>query len=166
MRLHSVAEADAPALAELEQSIGTAALGHIFPPERYPFPVQQVLARWRRELADPAYRVRVAQAAVSDGPGSPRRHELVGYCVCRQDGASAWVEHLGVAAPLHGTGLASLLLAEARNAHREQDMRLWVLAENARARRFYEREGWLPTGAETAAGYPPYPQLLEYLSLC
>lgn len=165
-RLHDATEADAPILTALEESVGSAALGHIFPPARYPFPTQQILDRWRRELADPTYRVRVAEMSVTDGPGTPRRHELAGYCVSRRDGAAAWIEHLGVIAPLRGSGLAALLLAEARNAFLDVDMRLWVLRDNARARRFYEREGWVPTGEESAAAYPPYPAMLEYLSVC
>lgn len=48
-----------------------------------------------------------------------------------------------------GTGAATMLLARATEALRNFGHReaiLWVLRQNARARRFYEREGWKQTG--------------------
>jgi ribosomal protein S18 acetylase RimI-like enzyme len=53
-----------------------------------------------------------------------------------------------------GTGAAVALHAEALRrlagaGHRE--VVLWVVRENARARRFYEREGWTADGHETIA---------------
>jgi RimJ/RimL family protein N-acetyltransferase len=42
--------------------------------------------------------------------------------------------------------------------------RCWlrVLEQNLRARRFYERRGWLPTGARERSGFAPFPLLLTY----
>src|SRR5262249_43243883 len=48
-----------------------------------------------------------------------------------------------------GTGLGTALLHRAEADLRARglvEMVLWVLETNARARRFYEREGWLPDG--------------------
>jgi GNAT superfamily N-acetyltransferase len=48
--------------------------------------------------------------------------------------------------PYWGTGVATELMARARAACRDQGfarMRLFTPAQQARARRFYEREGWL-----------------------
>lgn len=63
-----------------------------------------------------------------------------------------------------GTGLATDLLRRAVAEGRlrgYRDMRLFVAVGQARARRFYEREGWAPAGPpleETSLGLP----LLEY----
>ncbi|NNG20463.1 hypothetical protein HJ590_12990 [Naumannella sp. ID2617S] len=46
---------DAAAAARLERTITVPAFAHIFPPERFPFPDQEVRAKWERELSDPAY---------------------------------------------------------------------------------------------------------------
>lgn len=56
---------------------------------------------------------------------------------------------INVAPAAWGTGAASALLARASEALRDLGHReaiLWVLRQNARARRFYEREGWKPSG--------------------
>jgi RimJ/RimL family protein N-acetyltransferase len=39
---------------------------------------------------------------------------------------------------------------------------LWVLEENARARRFYERHGWRENGRTRAVPYPPNPLDVGY----
>jgi GNAT superfamily N-acetyltransferase len=61
-----------------------------------------------------------------------------------------------------GTGLATTLLAraveEARAAGRYTAMRLHTPAEQARARRFYEREGWV-------AANPPFYEPMLGLAL-
>lgn len=67
--------------------------------------------------------------------------------------------------PAHwGSGVARTLLAAARDGLAERGWtgyRLWVLADNARARRFYERAGHSPDGEEStypvplSGGLPP-----------
>lgn len=61
------------------------------------------------------------------------------------DPALAHLRNLFVRADLWGTGLARTLHAAALDAARERGfstMRLFCAAGQARARRFYEREGW------------------------
>jgi GNAT superfamily N-acetyltransferase len=62
---------------------------------------------------------------------------------------------------VYGTGVGAQLMAAALAALLQPEVRLWVLEENLRARRFYEkwglrpdgeREIWTPRG--TALGYP------------
>jgi GNAT superfamily N-acetyltransferase len=79
-----------------------------------------------------------------------RESEIVGTAVRR----GAEVSALYVVPDAWGTGVGQGLLAamveEIRDdGHREAT--LWVGSENARARRFYEREGWLVT-EETKTG--------------
>lgn len=59
------------------------------------------------------------------------------------------VEQVYVAAPGHGTGVASVLLAEAERlvgAHGYHRAWLAVATGNARARHFYARQGWTDDG--------------------
>jgi GNAT superfamily N-acetyltransferase len=65
------------------------------------------------------------------------------------DGAMAQLWQLFVREPWWGTGLATALHAEAvreAGARGFTSMRLFTPAAHARARRFYEREGWAPAG--------------------
>src|SRR5437868_2812265 len=50
---------DVPALRDLERAANLVALAHVFPPERFPFPDDDVLARWALVLADPSVTVLV-----------------------------------------------------------------------------------------------------------
>ena len=54
-------EHDLLSLAELERDANLVGLAHVVPPERYPCPVDAVLARWRLVLDDPTAVVGVAQ---------------------------------------------------------------------------------------------------------
>jgi GNAT superfamily N-acetyltransferase len=62
-----------------------------------------------------------------------------------------------------GTRVATTLYEAALAEHAMMaDWTLWVLEENHRARRFYERRGWMPDGRRQASRHPPYPVLLGY----
>jgi GNAT superfamily N-acetyltransferase len=67
------------------------------------------------------------------------------------DPALAHLRNLFVRQDFWGTGLARVLHGAAVEAARERGfaaMRLFTAAAHARARRFYEREGWVAAGAE------------------
>ncbi len=76
------------------------------------------------------------------------------YGPCRDEGArpgSAELYALYVHPGRVGTGIGGALLAEVTaraSADGFGEMTLWVLKENLRARRFYERAGFGPDGAE------------------
>jgi GNAT superfamily N-acetyltransferase len=133
--------ADVQALMELERDTNLVALGHVF--AGVPFPEDDVRARWEHLLADPSVRVEVV--------GPPDRLEVY----------LAWdderLRHLGVRPDRWGRGLATAAVARAAGVRR-----LWVLADNHRARGLYEHLGWSPTGQEQRAEWPPYPVELEY----
>jgi hypothetical protein len=133
--------ADLDALTELERDTNLVALAHVFP--GVPYPEDAVRQRWRALLEDPSVRVEVA--------GPPDRLDVY----------LAWddqrLRHLGVRPSRWGTGLARRAVARASGVRR-----LWVLAENLRARGFYEHLGWSPTGRRQPAEWPPYPVEVEY----
>jgi len=82
-----------------------------------------------------------------------RDGEIVGVAV--RSGSE--LRSLYVAPQAWGTGVAVPLMdaaIDAMHADGHAEATLWVVEANARARRFYEREGWEPTGEtkETEAG--------------
>jgi GNAT superfamily N-acetyltransferase len=132
---------DAGALTALERDTNLVALAHVFPD--VPYPTDEVRERWTRLIADPSVRVEVV--------GPPDRLDVY----------LAWdrqrLRHLGVRPELWGRGLARAAVGRADGVRR-----LWVLRDNARARGFYEHLGWVPTGREQGAEWPPYPVEMEY----
>lgn len=144
--------ADFVALRDLERAASLAGLGHIFPPQIYPYPDDRVLARWRLLLDDPTVEV-----LVDDAAGVLRA--LAAY-------DDLWLRHLAVAPEHWATGLATILVETALRRLAERgtaEAWLWVLAENHRARRFYERTGWVQTGDERTAEFVPHPREVSYV---
>ena len=139
---------DLLALMELERAANLVALAHVYPPWLYPYPADDVLARWRIVLDDPDCTTLVLNGATG----------LVGLVA--HDGSS--VRHLAVHPELWGTGLARTLLGAACDAI-EGPVFLWCLAENHRARGLYEHLGWQPTGVAEQSEFPPHPTQLEYV---
>jgi putative acetyltransferase len=142
---------EATLLAALQERASVAAFAHVFPPERYPFPRPAVHERWTLALEDPAACVLVAE----------RAEEPVGVAAVRFE----WLDGLyvvpewwgkGVAAELHDAGLEIVRDIGSAQIH------LWVLEENARARRFYERRGWRENGQTRVVPFPPNPLDLGY----
>jgi len=149
--LRDAQPSEATLLAELQEHASVAAFAHIFPPERFPFPREAVHERWAEALEDPAASVRVAE----------RADEPVGVVLVRPD----WLEGLyvvpewwgkGVADELHDAGLEIVRDLGSAQIH------LWVLEENARARRFYERRGWQENGRTRVVPFPPNPLDVGY----
>ena len=133
-------------LAEIQRAASLEALAHIFPPDRYPFPVVEVRDRWREAVSDPDTRTLIAeQAGRPAGIAGVRRGWLDGLYVVPEQWGS------GVAQALHDHALS--LVAELGS----RDCRLWVLEHNARARRFYERLGWRQNGDTRVVPFPPNP---------
>lgn len=134
-------DADAEALMTLERDTNLVALAHVFPGVDYP--EDDVRARWQALLADPDVTVEVV--------GPPGRLDVyLAYDEVR-------LRHLGVRPERWGEGLARAAVARASGTSR-----LWVLADNARARGLYAHLGWAPTGRTQTAEWPPHPTELEY----
>jgi GNAT superfamily N-acetyltransferase len=147
---------DLPALLDLERDANLVGLAHVFPPERYPFPADDVLARWALVLEDPDVEVLVRDTA--DAPGID--------VFAAYDTHS--LRHLAVHPRRWGSGLAS---AAIDTVLREMEQRgtavadLWCLELNDRARRLYEHLGWRPTTDRRPAPWPPHPTEMRYTRL-
>ncbi|MGH3359028.1 MAG: GNAT family N-acetyltransferase [Nocardioidaceae bacterium] len=141
---------DADTLAVLERAATTTALVHVFGTER-PYPIDDIRARWAIVLDD----ADVTTLLAYDGD------EPVGYAAFD----SVELRHFGVHPDRFGTGVADVLHTEVVRrmaAAGVETVRLWVLAENRRARRFYERNGWEPDGRTGESEFPPHPTQLGY----
>lgn len=143
---------DVNALLDVQEPGAIEGLGHIFPQDRYPFPRDVLADRWQREIADPDTEVYL----YTEDDGT-----VCGFAATRGDE----LLHFGTAVSTWGSGLASRFhdaLLDTMAAGSGPTVRLRVFDENRRARRFYEKHGWRPTGAVSRTRFPPHPQLLEY----
>jgi GNAT superfamily N-acetyltransferase len=148
--LRDAALDEAPDLAEIQERASLAALGHIFPPERYPYPREAIRERWASALAG-THRVVVAELE-----GQP-----VGVAAARAE----WLDGLYVVPERWGSGVGGLLHDRALELVRGlgcDRCHLWVLEENDRARRFYERRGWHENGETRVVPFPPNPLDVGY----
>ena len=159
-------------LAELERRTSIGALGHIFPGQRFPFPIDSVTERWRDDLRDPTKQTFVARptsSSTAHPPGGsisteePPDDRPIGYLA---HSANA-VLHLGVAPDQqhHGCGTTLLDRAEAEifTDPSVTEASLWVLEDNQRALDFYSHHGWCDTDNRRRSPYPPKPQELRMI---
>jgi len=138
-------------LFRVQREASLAGLGHIYPPDRYPFPDDAIRARWQEALEGERTNVIVAE----------RAGEILGVAAW----TDGWLDGLYVVPQAWGNGVAARLHDEALRgiaAAGESTARLWVLEDNARARRFYERRGWRPDGSDRVVPFPPHPLDLGY----
>lgn len=135
-------------LAELERAANLAGLGHVFAPDAFPFPFDDVLARWRLVLDDPS-----AVVLVRDRPTATGLAVLVAY-------DDSTLRHLAVHPEHWGEGLGRTAVEVACRGLAERGCReasLWALVENHRARALYTRLGWRETDEQREAPWPPHP---------
>jgi putative acetyltransferase len=120
-------------------------LAHIFPPEQYPFPDDDVFRRWRE----------------FDGIvlGAERDGVMVGIAGVE----ACWLHGFYVRPEWWGTGVADELHDAALASMPDcAELRLWTLTENHRARRFYEKRGWRLNGETRVVPFPPNPVDVGY----
>ncbi len=151
--------ADLTALRDLERAANLAALSHVFSPERFPFPGDDVLARWALVLDEPGCDVLVVEGADgSEGGG------LVAFAAYDD----TTLRHLAVHPDRWGKGIATAAIRAVLHAmdHRgATEASLWCLEENQRARRLYEHLGWRSTEDRGQAPWPPHPVEMRYTRL-
>ena len=137
---------EAEALPAIQRDASLAAFAHIFPPELYPYPIDDVPSAGRSRSPTEA------EGARRRGGRSRRRR---GRAV-----AAEWLDGLyvlpewwsrGVGRALHDEVLERLRADGCARCH------LWVLEHNDRARRFYERLGWVENGDSRVVPFPPNP---------
>ena len=129
----------------LQCAASLAGLSHIFPPGEYPYPDDAVRERWR----------------VFPGVVLLAEQERVAVGVAAID--ACWLHGLYVTPEAWGTGVARSLHDAALSAMPDcAEVKLWVLEENRRARRFYEKHGWRQNGETRVVEYPPSPLDVGY----
>lgn len=152
MLLREATTDDSGALRDLERAASLAGLAHVFPPDRYPFPDDAVLARWALVLEEPGVTVLVQDA-------DRGLDVLLAY-----DDRS--LRHLAVRPDRWGQGLATTAIATGLQAMARRgttDAELWCLEDNRRARRLYEHLGWQAcTDGHRPAPWPPHPVEMRY----
>jgi GNAT superfamily N-acetyltransferase len=137
---------EADVLAGIQRDASVAALAHVFPPEEYPYPIDEVRQRWEEALASPELAV-----LIDEEGGEP-----IGCAGYRAD----WLDGLYVVPGFWDKGLGAELHDHVLDRLRERgspQCHLWVLEENHRARRFYERRGWHENGTTRVVPFPPDP---------
>ena len=147
---------DLTALRDLERTANLAGLSHVFPPDRFPFPDDDVLARWALVLDEPGVEVFVQDTA--DGSG-------IDLFAAYDDRS---LRHLAVHPAHWGDGLATSAIETVLHAMDERGTtiaELWCLEENRRARRLYEYLGWRAADDRRPAPWPPHPTELRYTRL-
>jgi GNAT superfamily N-acetyltransferase len=142
---------EAETLLAIQRDACLVAFAHIFPPEEYPFPDQDVLANWRAALAE-----RETEVYVAEDEGVPVGSVSLG---------NGFVSTLYVVPSHQGTGVGSALhdLALERLRAQGNDVaKLWTLEENWNARRYYENRGWTLTEETRVVPFPPQPLDVQY----
>jgi len=137
--VRGAAPGDAEAIARVHVRTWQEAYVHLFGAEALAgLDVGRRAEWWRRAVATPGYAVFVAEsdgavvAFASIGPSSDP--DAGGELYAIYAVPEAW-----------GTGVGPALMRDCVDALRaagHDDAVLWVFADNPRARRFYEREGW------------------------
>lgn len=151
MRIVRATGRDAELCFGIARAAAVAGFRDAFPPDRHPFPDDEIRADWASALADPdaetylAYEDGAAVGVVSVSAGVLQTLYVL---------PGAWGRGIGSA--LHDLALDRLRQAGVEEA------RLWTLAQNRRARAFYERRGWRLTGRTRAVPFPPHPVDVEY----
>ena len=142
---------EAEALLAIQRAACVKAFAHIFPPELYPFPDDEVLALWQDALRDPEVDTYVAEdGSAAIGSVSVDDEWLRTLYVV----PSHWLH--GIGSTLHNHALARI---RERGGIRAK---LWTLEENWPARRFYEKRGWTLTEETRVVPFPPNPIDVQY----
>jgi GNAT superfamily N-acetyltransferase len=129
----------------IQRAASLAGLSHIYPPDEFPYPDDAIRERWRETAGT---------VLLAEQDGRPLGVALAEAC---------WLHGLYVVPEAWGAGVAAALHDAALAAMPDcAEIKLWVLEENRRARRFYEKNGWRPNGQTRVVEYPPNPLDVGY----
>ena len=144
MRVRRATLDDAAVIADVHVRTWQAAYEHVFGAGRLAgVTVEQRLPMWKQILQSHEQTAFVAE----DGGG-----DVIGWCTVgpsRDPDADGELWGIYVLSEAWGSGAGTALMAAGTEALLESGCReviLWVLEDNPRARRFYEREGWTLDG--------------------
>jgi GNAT superfamily N-acetyltransferase len=151
VRLHTAVKADAAALAALGARTFTDTFGHLYDPDDLDtFLKTHAEEHWAAELCDPEFAVLMVEAPSESGA------EAVGYAKLgpphlpfEPRGTAVELRQFYLVEQWQGKGLADEMMrwvidqAEQRGG---DDLYLSVFVDNHRARRFYERWGFVAEG--------------------
>jgi GNAT superfamily N-acetyltransferase len=138
---------DAEALAELGRRSFVETFGHLYTPEDLAaFLDTHNAAGWAQELADPAFAIRIGEA-----DGQAMAYAKIGppRLPFEPRGKAIELRQFYVLADWHGSGAARELMAWVLDEARRRggdDLYLSVFVDNARARAFYARHGFVEEG--------------------
>lgn len=137
---------DAKAIAVVHHTSWVQTYSDLLPAEHWESDtVERRAQRWRERLSDGPGNLAVAvvgeQVVGFAKAGSTRRKKSVPSPVRSEE---LWA--LYVLGERHGTGVGALLLETVLPPARSAE--LWVAGVNPRARRFYEKHGFTPDGAQ------------------
>jgi ribosomal protein S18 acetylase RimI-like enzyme len=141
---------DARRLAEIHVETWRTTYRGVMPQELLDnLSVERREAQWLEWLPDPNYDTFVAE---SDGA-------VVGFVSvgpCRDTDGIGELLAIYVVPSAHGTGAGPALMEAALEAlgERWDEAMLWVATQNPRARRFYERHGWVAAGERVDTSFP------------
>lgn len=147
LRYRDGTRSDAPLLARLFADSFTDTFGHLYRPQDLAaFLDESDEEAWRAELQDPKLRVRIAE-----DDGEAAAFAKVGAITLPVEPTvpAAELRQLYVLPPWQGRGIADTLMRWALDVAREKGARevyLSVYVDNLRARRFYERYGFVECG--------------------
>jgi len=142
---------DVETLLTIQREAAVEAYAHVFPQDRYPFPNDDIRARWRETVADADVEVYLSERA--------------GEAVGSVSVGGEFLRTLYVRPYAQGTGAGSRLHDLALERLRERACvraKLWTLEQNWRARAFYERRGWRLTDVTRVVPFPPNPIDVQY----
>jgi GNAT superfamily N-acetyltransferase len=147
--LRPAADADLGAIGALHYYSRASAYAHFLSPEALDYGSPEVLGEWWAERWN--WEAGTHRLTVADDDG-----EIAGFSYVGPSPEDDVRELYGlhVAPDQVGTGVGRLLMVDAL-AHLGPHAVLWVLDRNERARRFYERGGWVADGVtrdETMGG--------------
>ena len=144
-------DSEVDALLAIQRAASVKAFAHIYPPERYPYPDDDVREVWRQALADADVEVYVAEL---DGEPVGSVSVSGGFLSALYVLPERWSSGLGSA--LHDHALEQL------RAGGSTEAKLWTLEENWKGRRFYENRNWFLNGETRVVPFPPHPTDVGY----
>ena len=155
MTVRAASDSDLPSIAGIHCRARSAAYQGIVPqPTLEAMTVPSVAAWWRLRLAGATERHRML---VAETPVAENGTQVVGFAYLGPttepgaDDRAGELFAIHVDPPYQGLGVGRLLMESARSCLTDlgfDNAVLWVLSDNSRAERFYQRGGWATDGGE------------------